>query len=207
MDKKETNEYFTTVRKQTDNPFLNLYEMDALAKSGRKFQYYFASRNEEKELPLLTKEMISSGVVIYPLWKEDPNKIVLIKQYRYPVGIWIYELPAGLIDKGETAREAAIREMQEETGLDFIPYEGGNEAFRRATFISAGMSDETSCAVFGFASGNMGDKLREDSERIEVILADKQEVKRILAEENTSLRANLLLMQFLQAEGFEFLEI
>lgn len=189
---------FTALRKLTDNKFLNLYEMDALTDTGHPFRYYFASRNKEEKLPLITGEIPSNGIVIYPLWKEDTDKIVMIRQYRYPLDAWIYELPAGLIDDGENAHQAAMREMKEETGLYFEPYEGGDAAFRRPVFLGAGMTDETSTTVFGFASGELTNQFKEDTESIEVVLADKEEVCRILRQERISLRAAFLLMQFLQ---------
>ena len=34
---------YTEIRKLTDNPFLNLFEMDALDNKGEPFHYYFAS--------------------------------------------------------------------------------------------------------------------------------------------------------------------
>ncbi|TFK42833.1 NUDIX hydrolase domain-like protein [Crucibulum laeve] len=45
-----------------------------------------------------------------------PLSTVVIEQYRPPIGKFIIELPAGLIDEGETPEEAAIRELEEETG-------------------------------------------------------------------------------------------
>jgi 8-oxo-dGTP pyrophosphatase MutT (NUDIX family) len=41
---------------------------------------------------------------------------VLEKQFRPPVGKVCIEVPAGLIDEGETPEEAAVRELREETG-------------------------------------------------------------------------------------------
>lgn len=200
---------YTDIRRLTDNPFLNLYQMDALTDQGKPFNYYFASRNKEQNLKLRTQSMESNGIVIYPLYANLPETIVLIKQYRYPLDAWLYELPAGLVDPGETPAAAAIREMKEETGLDFTVYEGGDEAFRRPTFLGAGITDETSTTVYGYAKGEISSRGQEETESIRVILADKQEARRILAEERVSSRASLLLMNFLGAEGknpFAFLE-
>ena len=42
---------------------------------------------------------------------------MLIRQYRYPINDYIYEFPAGLVEEGEDFREAASREIFEETGM------------------------------------------------------------------------------------------
>lgn len=47
---------------------------------------------------------------------EVDNKIILEKQYRFPYDDFIYELPAGKLEKGEDPYKAALREMEEETG-------------------------------------------------------------------------------------------
>ena len=46
---------------------------------------------------------------------EDPQ-VLMIRQYRYAADGYMYEIPAGRLDKGETPRDCAIRELKEETG-------------------------------------------------------------------------------------------
>jgi 8-oxo-dGTP pyrophosphatase MutT (NUDIX family) len=47
----------------------------------------------------------------------DSDAILLTRQYRYPIDRWIYDLPGGAGEKGETPARAAHRELEEETGL------------------------------------------------------------------------------------------
>ncbi|RKZ24377.1 ADP-ribose pyrophosphatase, partial [bacterium] len=44
------------------------------------------------------------------------DKIILIRQYRYPVDEVIYEIPAGTREKNETPDETMARELEEEIG-------------------------------------------------------------------------------------------
>ena len=46
-----------------------------------------------------------------------PAETLLVRQFRPPVNAYTLELPAGLIDAGESASEAALRELREETGM------------------------------------------------------------------------------------------
>lgn len=199
---------YTSIHKLSDNRFLNLFKLNALTDAGRAFDYYFVSRRKEEKLKLYTKDIQAEGCVIYPILKEQPDKIVMIRQYRYPLDDYLYEFPAGLIDEGETAAQAAIREMKEETGLNFEVYEGGEEAYRRPFFMGAGFTDESCQAVFGYANGKVNQDKIEDTETIQVLLVDQKEAQRILREEKVSLRAAYLLMHFVHSNAqfpFDFL--
>lgn len=46
---------------------------------------------------------------------EDP-RVLLIRQYRYASNGYLYEIPAGRLDPGETPAQCALRELREETG-------------------------------------------------------------------------------------------
>ncbi|NTV79496.1 MAG: NUDIX hydrolase [Clostridiales bacterium] len=200
---------FTKIEKLSQNPFLNLFKMDAFTEKGKPFSYYFVSRNKDENLKCKTGDNKAEGVVVYALLKDEPEKIVLIKQYRYPLNRFIYELPAGLIDNKESASVAAIREMKEETGLLFEVYSGGKAEYRKPYFMGAGFTDESSQTVYGYASGAVSDSFLEESESIQVILADKKEAARILREEELSIRCAYLLMHFIHSnleKPFAFLE-
>lgn len=206
----EQHKKYTDVRQLTENLFLNLYEIDALTRTGRQFHYYFASREKMEQIKINTHSNRASGMAIFAITKELPRQLVMIRQYRYPMDEYLYELPAGLIEEGESEAEAAIREMKEETGLELTVYEAGESAFRKPFYLAQGFSDELDSTVFGYAEGSISSKQMEDSEDITVCLVDKTEALRILREEKLSLRAGYLLMLFLQMsdeEPYNFLHI
>lgn len=55
------------------------------------------------------------SVVILPM--PAPDRIILVRQYRYTIDRWIWELPAGSLEPGEDPATAAARECEEEIGL------------------------------------------------------------------------------------------
>lgn len=188
------------IRKQTGNPFLNLYEMEAIHRDGRVSPYYLASRCPEKQaLKAVTGENAPDGVVIFGLYGDAKDRVVLIRQYRYPIGRYVYELPAGLVEKGEPMTQAAVREMFEETGLTLSVREGGS--YSRPFFTTVGMTDESCGTVFGYCTGTPTNCHEEASEDIQVVLADRAECRRILHEENVAIMCAYLLMHFIACEG------
>ena len=54
------------------------------------------------------------SVVLVP--QPDRQHVILIRQYRYAIRKWIWELPAGSLDAKESAAHAATRECEEEIG-------------------------------------------------------------------------------------------
>ena len=108
--------------------------------------------------------------------RRDENKLVVIKEFRVPVGGYQYGFPAGLLDPGEDLAETAGRELREETGLDLV------QVYRHspAIFSSAGITDEAISVVFVEAAGSPDTNNTGQSEQIEVFLLDKDGVRQLL---------------------------
>ena len=196
------------VRRLTDNPHLNLYHLKGTNRVGKPLNYYIASRVKSLErLKLKTKRNDPDGIIVYSLYGEKRDRVVLVRQYRYSIDGYIYEFPAGLVEEGEDYREAGIRELKEETGLS-LKLIDADPMFEKPGFMSVGMTDESCATIYGYADGTPSKKGQEDSEEIEIVLADREEVKRILKEEHVAIMCAYMLMHFLKdQEPFDFLNL
>ena len=190
-------ERIASIKKQTDNRFLNLYELDATFRDGSRAPYYVASRRKSADMiKAATGDNHADGVILYGVYGEKKDRVVLVRQFRYPVNGYVYEFPAGLVEPHEDMLEAGIREMFEETGLSFTPMQTA-----RPFFTSVGMTDESCGTVFGYCSGEPSIANQEGTEDIQVVLADREECKRILKEENVAIMCAYMLMHFIASEG------
>lgn len=75
--------------------------------------------SDEVELPngkSASREIIRhpGAVAVVPML--DDGRVVMVRQYRYPIGDTLLEIPAGKLDAGEKPEECAVRELAEETG-------------------------------------------------------------------------------------------
>lgn len=198
------------IDQMTKNRFLNMYALDMKDAEGVHSTYYVASRAKTTEaLKISTKKNTADGVIVYAVYKDEgeTEKVVLIRQYRPAIDDYIYEFPAGLVDEGESFKQAGARELKEETGLDFKPVHA-SDMFCKPYFTTVGMTDESCGTVYGYAYGAPSKDGQEETEEIEIVLADRKAVRRILKEERAAIMCAYMLMHFLQAEEghvFDFL--
>jgi ADP-ribose pyrophosphatase len=101
---------------------------------------------------------------------DDRKRILLVRQYRLPAGKYLWELPAGKVDDGETPLQAARRELIEETGyrarkweklVSFYP-SPGFVAERMTIYLATGLTAGTATPM--------------DDERIEARWYTRQEL-------------------------------
>jgi ADP-ribose pyrophosphatase len=86
--------------KKADFPLFKVFEDVVELPNGLELDYY-----KVEKIPV---------VVVLPIFSD---KIVMVKQYRYPIKSDSLELPAGHVWPGEDPQECAIRELKEETGF------------------------------------------------------------------------------------------
>ena len=154
--------------------FVTLVTVRYEDRRGNVKSWQMVSRKERPKC--ITGEIGRPDAAIIVPYHRQEEKLVVIREFRVPVGGYQYGFPAGLLDPGEELAVAAGRELHEETGLDLV------RVYRHspAIFSSAGITDEAIAMVFAEVEGMPGTRGNEDSEDIEVFLMDRNTVGELL---------------------------
>ena len=64
----------------------------------------------------VTREVVEHSECVAVVVLDDRNNVLLVRQFRYPAGRFLLEIPAGGIEPGETPVDCVRRELQEEIG-------------------------------------------------------------------------------------------
>jgi ADP-ribose pyrophosphatase len=114
------------------------------------------------------------AVAVVPITED--GKIVLVRQYRYPIGKTILEVPAGKLDKGEHPDDCVVRELKEETG-----YIANNIKKLTSIYTTPGFTDEV---IHLYTADNLklAKQCPDEDEFLDVEVYTKEEVKAMLAD-------------------------
>jgi ADP-ribose pyrophosphatase len=172
------------IEQLTHEKWLNLFAA-TFEHKGHSGRWLFASRNPQPPphpLPLFPEGrgvgVRADAVIIVPILRaaNEPPRLVMVKEYRVPIGDYLFAFPAGLLDAGESIEDTARRELREETGYELV-------AVRRVTqalYSSSGLTDEAVAMVFVDASRTLEALPKLDAlEDLEVVLLDFDAVCRM----------------------------
>jgi ADP-ribose pyrophosphatase len=121
-----------------------------------------------------TREIVEHPGAVCIVARPSPNEIILIRQYRHATEDVLWEIPAGGLHNSEDPREAAIRELEEETGYR------ASVVVERARFWTA-PGFTTEFMYLYEASGLTKTQINpDDDESIEVEIVDRDEAFRML---------------------------
>jgi ADP-ribose pyrophosphatase len=181
-----------TLTKLTDLRWLNLFEVEYEHESGKRARWQFVSR---KPTPVLTGAPVEpDAVFIVPILKTPlGNRLVVLKEFRVPLGDYEYTYPAGLIEPGEPLEETVRRELKEETGLALTRILSASPP----VVASAGMSDESAVITFVECSGTPDTAGLDGTEEIDVLVLDFEQLRALRrASVKFSAKAWLVLLLF-----------
>lgn len=123
-----------------------------------------------------TRELIHhpGAVGIVPIL--DDGSIIFVKQYRYPIGTVLYEIPAGKLDLGEDPDVCAARELSEETG-----YKAKKWQKLTSIVTTPGFTDEVIHLYAAYGLEKHAQHTDED-EFIDVVAFKPQQIKKMVLE-------------------------
>jgi len=160
------------IEQLTHEKWLNLYAA-AFEHNGHTGRWVFASRK-----PQPNRDRAADAVVIVPILRQpgEPARLAMVREFRVPVGDYVFAFPAGLLESGESIEDTVRRELMEETGLEVV-------AVKRVSpplYSSSGLTDESAALAFVEARATPKTKPKLDaSEDLEVVLLDHAGVCRL----------------------------
>lgn len=184
------------LKKIHEGKYLSYYVADYQLINGKIKSYEFISRDKNLDINNFGHNK-PAGVGLVP-FSIDKEKILLQAEFRLATNKVVYNFPAGLIDKDETALEAATRELREETGLKL------EECIEilSPSYASQGTSDEQMQIVICTASGEIKDSSFVEEE-IHAKWYTKEEIKKLLNEgAYMSVRTQMFLWSWVNKELF-----
>ncbi|MCI1856961.1 MAG: NUDIX hydrolase [Sporolactobacillus sp.] len=139
-----------------------------------------------------TREVIRHPGAVAIIAVNQEGELLLVRQYRYPIGKIIYEIPAGKLEPGENPDDSARRELEEETGQRCERIE------KVATFYSTpGFSDEL-MHVYYTDSLVAGKQNLDPDEFLEVSAVNLDEAERMVADRRIDDAKSVYAVQYLR---------
>lgn len=165
---------FKGITKVHEGRFITRYDLHYETADGKMKDYEMISRSRTLDSFEALSNHAPEAVVLI-LHDEAGEKVLLNREFRMATGSFVYNFPAGLIDRGESPDEAARRELWEETGLTLTSIRGHLDN----SYSAIGFSNEKNVCVLGTASGTFTPSTSAEEE-IEAGWYTKDQVRRLI---------------------------
>ena len=106
---------------------------------------------------------------------DDKDRVLLVRQYRLPANQYLWELPAGKMDEGETVLQAAKRELIEETGVRAKKWK------KLVEFLPSPGYVEEKMTIYLAKDLTLGESEPMEDERIETRWFTKKELRKLIS--------------------------
>jgi len=188
----------TGVKKVTEYRFLNMFEINYRDKTGQDRTWQLASRGRE---PKCVSENFGTAdaVVIVPYHTRE-KKLVIINEFRVPLGDYQHGFPAGLIDEGESLEKSVERELKEETGLQLAKI----LKISPPIFSSSGLTDESISMVYVECEGEISDQYNTANEDITAMYVSPEEAQKLCDDVSLKFDVKTWLVLSVFAKNGEF---
>ncbi len=173
--------------KVREGRYLKNYELTYENKAGKEKVYEIVSFRNLNKAEELGERVTGLSIVAI-----CGGKMLLLKEFRMGVNERIFNLCAGMLEKGETIEECIRRELYEETGLSL------KKIIRilPPSYAAVAITDIKNQIVFAEVEGTISEEHTSDNEDIQAALYSRQEVNRLLETETFSSRAQIAAYMF-----------
>lgn len=120
---------------------------------------------------MTAREVVEHAPAVGVVAETEEGGLYLVRQYRYPTGEYLLEIPAGIVEEGENPVDTAARELREEIG--FMP---GVLTEVTRFYTSPGFSDEL-IILFHASELSPSPKECDSDEFLDVTRFDREQLK------------------------------
>lgn len=176
-----------SIQKVKDGKYLKNYELTYENKSGKQKIFEIVSHHDIK-----TEEELGNSVSGISIVAFKDGKLLLLHEFRMGVNRFVYNMCAGMKEKGETTEECVARELKEETGLDLKKI----IKILPPSYAAVAISDISNQIIVAEVSGTLSSEFTSENEDIHANFYTKEEVAVLIDQGIFSSRAQWLAYSY-----------
>lgn len=165
------------------------------------YTYHFYVNNKPLDYNIVSRRKMNKknsaekhvdATVIFPYFKKGKDVfVVFIKQFRFPINDYLYDLPAGRVEPGEDVLDCAKREIMEEIGAKVVSIEPASSP----AYTSPGMTNEYIATYFAEVK-LVGPQSLEEYELIDLEIVNLKDINKFVDTHTMGMTGKMLSKMF-----------